>query len=350
MKKRSSPMKRVLTAALALLIALLLPVACLADAWVPPDDHYNYHLAETDAGIRTVSLFVSNYAETGMASYGSDTPSSTLCAVVLKDLEINASQMKSGLTVGTGSDGQQYMTVTAERFESRASSLFPNSAVRASDCPGYSGGAITVTASHVNGPIEIAATVNYPHYVGDYTYDVDFTVWHVHTGSLSAVYGRTSEVPESKVTQLCGGKCTFQYKGDVNETDFSTWDLELVSYRLDGSIGTSYAYLEPNAAYQPAAAAATNPPVAETAAADPQTDAAATQETDGTAEEAAPTQTEPAKKSGVLERLFGGRDSDGMQEGSVRSGRSTLLLVIILAVVVIVLLAILIIVLIIKKN
>ena len=350
MKKNVISNKRVLSIALALLLTLLLPAACLADAWVPPDNYYNYHLAETDAGDRTVSLFVSNYAETGMAAYSDATPSADLCAVVLKDLEINASQMKSGLTVGTGADGQQYMTVTADKFENRAASLFPNSTVRASDCPGYSGGEITVTASHVNGPIEIAATVDYTKYVGNYNYDVDFTVWQVNTGSLSAVYGRTYDVPEAKVTKLCGGKCTFVYKGSVDETDVSTWDLELVRYELDGSIGTSYAYLEPNVAYTPAAAAATNPPAVENTEAAAQSDDAATDASDSDTASANNAQTDAGEKKGVLERLFGGNSSDGMQEGAVRSGNRTLLLVLILAVVVIVLLAVLIIVMIIKKN
>lgn len=349
MKNRQKKTKRAAAAVFALLLALLLPAAALADAWVPPDNHYIYGF-ETDAGARLVSLFLSNYAETGMTTYSSGTPSSKLHSVVLKDLELNASQFKDGLTVNTDAAGVQYMTVTAERYESRAGSLFPNSGMRAADCPGYSGGSITVTASNVNGPIDIAATVDKVTYEGDYVYYVDFSVWRVNVGSLSAVYGSTNVVPEAKVTKLTGGSCRFSYFGRKSVENISTWELALIDYQTGGFASAS-AVLEANVAYRPVSGSQAAPPASETPS--PSAEPGVGTENDGNGEE---TETEALPEAdtregkGSLPEMRGGKETDERQGVAVRSGNTTLYVIILLAVVIIVLLAVLIIVVALKKR
>ena len=234
---------------LALTLASALTIAVFASATA---------LQSSDTP-RTLSLFLSNFIETGLTNYSDSVSDASVAAAVLKHIEINAAQFSDGVSVRKDANGQQYMQVSAERFQERARDMFARS-IKASACPGYANGMITVTADGANAPVNVLATPdNAPVLTQNGYYTVTFTVFSITGGSPSALYGYTSDVSADRAKAVATGQCVFDYTGDAVATELNSYDFTVISYQTMGSFSPVTGVFGDNLPYTPAAASTTLP-------------------------------------------------------------------------------------------
>ncbi|MBR0510678.1 MAG: hypothetical protein IJJ85_11230 [Clostridia bacterium] len=261
---RCSFLKKTVLVLCVLTLCLLPTAQTFADSWHPPDGFGSMMLCQSMEGGRTVSLFLSNFAETGLTAYDGSASDSVVNNCVLKHMELNASQFSPDVKILTDTNGQQYMTIPAERFQRRAQQMFGR-AVSAAGCPGYLNGQVVVRADNANAPIRLVALPDHwIGYEGNYRYSTAFTVYRVDEGSPSALYGYADmqeDTLSQKATKLYTGSVKFEYRGDPDATSFDTWDLHLISYSTSGAVTANSGYFGDNIAYVPGAgsAAATVP-------------------------------------------------------------------------------------------
>ncbi len=268
MKKTALFCKRLACLLLALTLASALTAAVSASA----------PALQSSNTPRTISLFLSNFIETGLTKYNSSVADASVAAAVLKHIEINAAQFTDGVTVRKDTNGQQYMQVSAEKFRQRARDLFARS-LQASACPGYANGVITVTADGANAPVNILATPDSaPVLLQNGYYTVTFTVFSITSGSPSALYGYTSDVSADRAKAVATGQCVFDYTGDANAKELNSYDFTVVSYETMGSFSPVTGVFGDNLPYTPGAASTTLPSYTE----QPSTTLPGVSTTDGT--------------------------------------------------------------------
>lgn len=226
--------KRILTLALALLIAAAFPVSAAADAWIPPDDlTNNYILSMTynNGECLALNAFVSNYVEANLPEFESGTSDDVAIAGTLKHFELNPGLYPDDVSSFVGDDGKTYMKVSASRFEARAKALFDRN-ISASACPGYEDGYITVTAENYGAPIRVFGTVSYCAYLGDGLYSAEFVVFYV-PGGVTDEYGLSIyDITDRGYTSLGSGTVQF-YFDDPTQTSFRSSDFRLVWFTMD---------------------------------------------------------------------------------------------------------------------
>lgn len=249
MKKTALVLKRIAGVLMALTLAFAVSAAAFAAA----------PALQSGNTPRTVSLFLSNFIETGLTYYNDSVPDASVAAAVLKHIEINAAQFSDGVTVRTDANGQRYMQVSAEKFLQRARDMFARS-LKASECPGYANGVITVTADGANAPVNILATPDSaPVLRQDGFYQVTFTVFSITGGSPSALYGYTSDVSADRATAVATGQCVFDYTGKADAKELNSYDFTVISYQTAGSFSPVTGVFGDNLPYTPGGASATLP-------------------------------------------------------------------------------------------
>lgn len=225
--------RRILTLALALILAAA-PLTAAADVWIPPDDGMNETLVDSvyqSGECKTLNAFVSNYAEANVKYFDSETPDSVAIAGTLKHLELNAGLFGADVTKITGEDGNTYMKVSASVFETRVQKLYGRK-IPAEACPGYRDGYIIVSAENYGGPIRVFACVDFCIYLGDYIYEVGYTVYYVSAGVTNEYSLTSMEIWEREYQEL-GTGCARFYFADTEKTSFRTADLQLIYQNMD---------------------------------------------------------------------------------------------------------------------
>ena len=240
--------------------ALILSVSFIfafGDAYEPPDSFSNIELGvgRNEDINKVVSKFISNFSEAGFTDYDSSSGKTLINKFVLKHFELNANAYKDSVKVKTDDAGQRYMIIDADQFEHTAKRFFGLN-VSASDCPGYSGGKITVTADNANAVIKIASVLDTTNtgagtwYNGNYQYECEFMVYRSYSASVSNLYGSTFVIePDDFGELLYKGSAVFEYHGDSEKSEFNTWDFTLVSYDVEGSPEANSGYLGDNVPY-----------------------------------------------------------------------------------------------------
>lgn len=263
--------RKILSLALALVLCAVLVVPAGADAWIPPDDHFNYYvqsLPYNSGSCAALNAFLSNYAEANLQHYDSETSDAAVNAMVLKHLELNAGLFGNQVAKVVGEDGRIYMKIAAECFEDRMWKMFDRS-IPAQACPGYEDGYITVTAENFGGPIQVFASARDCVYLGNYVYQVWFDVFYVNQ-NFSNWYGTCyNDLPINKLSHMGSGEALFRFDGSTEQSGFTSTDFSLAWFDMDAP---GIPCTNANEPYMPAPqteptqppAAETEPPVAET--------------------------------------------------------------------------------------
>lgn len=243
MMKRTS--ERVFAILLAGLLFCLLGSSCIASPGCEA-------LCSSQNGQHAVSLFLSNFAETGLPAYDETTDAATMAACIFKHIELNYTQFdESDVLVGTDDNGRKYLYVSGKKLGDRAADLF-DVGLNPDFVPGYRDGRFCVTADHAGDPITLFAAPTGPiEYTGDRNYEVNFTVFRANGGVKNELYTAywRSDPPGS--TMLYTGRAVFTYRGDPDATEFSTADLHLLRWTVDGAPTANSGAFGDNVPYTP---------------------------------------------------------------------------------------------------
>lgn len=326
--------RKIFALALAFLMAALLPMSVLADAYIPPEEPvYLYDIRtahESNGSCKPLNTFLSNFVEMGLEEYYLDTPDEEVIACVLKHIELNAGYYHGDVTKITKDDGKTYMALTTEIFQQRVQRLFGRD-ISAQECPGFDSGHITVTADHFGGPIDVIASVNSCYWQGGDLYEVFFDVYFIHTDFSGWYNTAYYNLPQDNLTHRGTGRAIISYAGGQTLESISTSDFSLVEWQMDawGIAGPGdnlpYGYVEE-----------TLPPETE-----------APTEAPTQAPTEAPTQPEPITETEPIPTVAPENQKD---EDSVASAGTSSILLIIALVCIAVLLAVVILLLIALKK
>ena len=226
--------KRMLTMALALLLAAAFPMHVAADVWIPPDDNVNENLLYSiysEKDCLALNAFVSNYVEANLREFNSSTTDSVAIAATLKHLELNEGLFGDQVTGFTGDDGVYYMQVAGSVFEDRMWKLFARD-ISARECPGYEDGFIYVTAENFGGPIRVFGSVEYINYIGNGVYDLSFRVYYAPNGVSDEYSTPYMDIYDRGYRELGTGYAVF-YFNDTAKTSFRSADFRLMDFYMD---------------------------------------------------------------------------------------------------------------------
>ena len=243
MMKRTS--ERVFTILLAGLLFCLLGSSCIASPSCEA-------LCSSQNGQHAVSLFLSNFAETGLPAYDETTDAATMAACIFKHIELNYTQFDgSDVRVGMDDNGQKYLYVSGKKLGDRAADLF-DVGLNPDFVPGYRDGRFCVTADHAGDKITLfAAPIDAISYSGDREYTVRFGVFRANGGVTSDMYTSYwgTDLPDAAL--LYEGSAVFTYRGDPDATEFSSTELHLLRWTVNGAPTANSGVFGDNVPYTP---------------------------------------------------------------------------------------------------
>ena len=225
-------MKKLLCLTLVLLLcsALVLPAA--ADVWFPLDDEVNQNLVdspENDGGCYALNVFLSNYAETQLLYFDEQSTVEDAFPALLKHFELNPGAYEGSVASFVGADGQTYMKIDGEKFESRMLDLFCLS-ISAADCPGYEDGYIVVSAENYGAPLTVYASAVSCSIIGHNQYFVTFEIYQTDSGVSDKYAIANCNLPDDRDELIGEGVARFYYYGSTEETEFHPYDFILAEY------------------------------------------------------------------------------------------------------------------------
>lgn len=245
--------KRILALLLTVLLCASIPLTAYADAYIPPEA-YGYDILtahEFNNTCKPLNVFLSNFAEIGLPHFAKgETDEETVVAAVLKHLELNAQYYPNEVSKVDGDDGKTYMKIKKSIFDTRMERLFDMSVDFAS-LSGYTDGALLVTADHLNGPIQVFASVYAVGDLGGGNYEVLFDVYFIEQDFSGWYTTSHDNLPQNNISRLGGGQAVVYYGGGETVESISTSDFRLVELSMEMSrvpcagANLPYGYVEP---------------------------------------------------------------------------------------------------------
>lgn len=227
--------RRMICLLAAVLLVALLPMTAAADAWIPPEGGgYDLELLpEIQGECKALNTFLSNYAETNLSYYDSQSGKDVAVATVLKHLELNAGLFPYDV-FAMEEDGVRYMRVSESAFERRMWLMFGKE-YDAASLKGYAGGYVVVTAENFGGPIRVFASASRCRALGEGRYRVEFDVFYVDKDFGNWYSVPNSRLPMDCVTKLGSGEAIFLYDDASGADGLTSADFSLVKWQMSAS-------------------------------------------------------------------------------------------------------------------